>query len=299
MYLGHDSIPRPNGLGWHVVMDMVDRFLDQGHHVYYDNFFSSVQLAQDLLKRNTYMASTIRMKRKAWPSDLSAAAARKMKKGDVELRQDGNMVATLWKDKRVVSVFSTNSEAGMTKKERRAPGGKRDVLVPTPVANYNEGMGGVDLADQLSSYYTVGRPSIRWWRYLCWWLFQVSMVNSYLLYRASMPVVNGKPQAMRHIDFRWSVLRSLVQGNVARHRRAAPQAVSMKGISASNPLEHVNERLPGNKKNCVLCQQKNVRAPSGRGKKSVYGCLVCRVHLCPNTCHQEYHQCLNQSVTGQ
>ena len=33
--------------------------------------------------------------------------------------------------------------------------------------------------DQHHAYYPVGHPSVKWWRYLCWWLFQSAMINAY------------------------------------------------------------------------------------------------------------------------
>lgn len=39
--------------------------------------------------------------------------------------------------------------------------------VPATIS-YNKNTGGVDLNDQQRQYYTVGRKSRRWWRYLLW-----------------------------------------------------------------------------------------------------------------------------------
>ena len=171
MYLGRVTEPIPNGLGYHVIMKMAERFLETGRH-FFDNLFSLVKLGQDLEKKDTFMCSTIRLNRCGWPKELNAQVARKTKAGDVHFRQDGNMVATLWKDKRPVAVLSTltNTKPEMGEAERKAPGGMKKVAIPKPVLRYNESMGGVDLADQLHSYYPVGRPSVRWWRYICWWL---------------------------------------------------------------------------------------------------------------------------------
>ena len=73
----------------------------------------------------------------------------------------------------------------MWEAERKASGGKKKVLIPVPVLTYNASMDGVDLADQYHSYYPVGRPSVRWWHYLGWWLLQTAMVNSFVLFKNS------------------------------------------------------------------------------------------------------------------
>ena len=52
--------------------------------------------------------------------------------------------------------------------------------VPAAIS-YNKNMGGVDLNDQRRNYYAVGRKSRKWWRYLLWFLVDVSIVNGHIL----------------------------------------------------------------------------------------------------------------------
>ena len=259
-------------------------------------FFSSVKLAQDLQARSTLMCSKIRLNRKGWPKELSASVSKKMKCGEVKFCQDENMVATLWKHKRPVAILSTNAEPKMGETEGRAPGGKK-VAVPVPVLAYNRSMGGVDLFDQYASYYPVGRPSLKWWWYLCWWLFQVAMVNSFLLWKQNQPTSSSK-RGQRRIDFHLAVMKSLLEGTVSRPR-AAPQALSQAGVSASQPLTHTMERLPGNKKACYMCQTVKTRTDKGHTKKNVYGCAVCKPHFCKGQCFTVFHQELAQKVQTQ
>ena len=115
----------PHGLGHHVIMKMADRFLERGHHLFFDNYFSSVKLGQNLEETGTYTCSTIRMNRSGWPKELNAQCAKKMKAGDIHFRQDGNMVATLWKDKRPVAILSTNAQPEMGKQKGRHQGASR------------------------------------------------------------------------------------------------------------------------------------------------------------------------------
>ena len=64
-----------------------------------------------------------------------------MKKGEVHFRQDGNLVATVWRDKRAVAVLSTNADAKTGSVTWKAPGGKKDVTIPQPIIAYNAHMG--------------------------------------------------------------------------------------------------------------------------------------------------------------
>ncbi|XP_070573839.1 piggyBac transposable element-derived protein 4-like [Ptychodera flava] len=65
-YTGKKESPE-RGLGYQVVYNLTERYFNMAHHIYYDNFFSSVQLALDLLDRDVYVTSTIRQNRKGLP----------------------------------------------------------------------------------------------------------------------------------------------------------------------------------------------------------------------------------------
>ena len=141
VYLGRVMDPMPYGLGYHVVIKLGEEYLDKAHHFHFDNYFSSVNLAKKKKKQNktkqnkpggrkTCMCSTVRTNLGGWPKDLTAAPCtkqnktnkqKKMKSGEVIFRQDGNPVATLWKDKRPVAVQSTNCSPSMDKVEHKAP----------------------------------------------------------------------------------------------------------------------------------------------------------------------------------
>ena len=152
------------------------------------------------------------------------------------------------------------------KQKGRHQGASRKVAVPKPVLAYNTSMGGVDLADQHHSYDPAGRLSVRWWWYICWWLLQTAMVNSFIIWSQShqpAPTRKGK----RHVDFRLDVLRQLCKGNSVR-RRDGPQAVSQAGVTTSQPLSHTIERFPGSKKNCSVCEKAKKRTDKGYGVKT-------------------------------
>ena len=61
-YTGASDKP-VEGLGYKVVMELVKDHLYKNHHVYADNYFTSIQLASDLLDKDTYMCGTINKNR--------------------------------------------------------------------------------------------------------------------------------------------------------------------------------------------------------------------------------------------
>ena len=116
------------------------------------------------------------------------------------------------------------------------------------VDNYNRSMNGVD---QYTEYYSFIRKSVKWWRKLFFWLFEVTIVNSYILYctHTSNPCT--------HLQFRQSLVEALVSSHLAaappRPRLGRPRKCSQ---SASEVPEGFNLQLrhfPKRGKNERVC----------------------------------------------
>ena len=69
MYTGRVEGRLPEfGLGNRVVMNMMTPYLDRQHHVYFDRFFASPKLTDDLERRGTYSCCTVMLKRRGLPA---------------------------------------------------------------------------------------------------------------------------------------------------------------------------------------------------------------------------------------
>ena len=279
VYAGKSKVS-PNGLGYDVVMAMGSRYLEKHHHFFYDNFFSSVKLAKDLLSRETYSCSTIRTNRKGWPKKFSSTT-----RAPTQMRQIGNVVATFWFDKRAVNILSTNANPVFTTVTRRAPGGRVNKDIPEAVDIYNKGMGGVDLHDQYRAYYPVGRRSRKWWRCLVWFLVQVAICNGYHLYSAVFSKSVRTDTKLTPMKFRLELLRWLKASGSSR-KRAAPETARM----ARGSDTHTPVRLSGRKKTCYQCRKDKVKTASGKQRETVYGCSKCQIHLCEGACYAKFHK---------
>ena len=180
VYLGKEAnVPRANGLGYDVVMKMASPFLKTHRHIFFDNFFTSTKLMEDLLAQDTYACGTVRSNRK----DLPPCAKDKLRQGEKVCAQRGKLIFTKWHDKRDISFLSTNVLP--SEPSRLVPRIKngRDIQIEKPrVADvYTADMGGVDRADQLRAFYFAGYSSRKWYRYIFWFLFNLSVCNSFIL----------------------------------------------------------------------------------------------------------------------
>lgn len=137
-----------------VVYNLTQPLFGLYHQVYCDNFFSSISLFQTLYSNKTYACGTIRSNRKYFPKDL-LSEANSMGRGKYVYRQCDNLVATVWKDKKPVTMLSTLSHPTntVTFQRRKKDGTRIEVTCPSAVKLYNLNMSGVDKGDQMRGYY--------------------------------------------------------------------------------------------------------------------------------------------------
>ena len=82
------------------VLPLLDRNFGQNHHVYQDNYYNSVRLAQTLLDRNVRVCDTMRANR-GIPRDLEEDGTHS-KKGQSAFWSKGDVMVQVWKDKKLV-----------------------------------------------------------------------------------------------------------------------------------------------------------------------------------------------------
>ena len=76
IYTGKSDDGQENGLAYRVVTDLLSsQFLHKNHHVYFDNYFTTVALVQDLAKNATYTCVTIRSDRGKFPMSFTSKGA--------------------------------------------------------------------------------------------------------------------------------------------------------------------------------------------------------------------------------
>ena len=76
VYMGRqDGGVTEHGLGYHIVRELTQPFVGKHHHIFCDNFFTSIKLACDLLRDETYLCGTIRSNRQGLPNGLSPQKA--------------------------------------------------------------------------------------------------------------------------------------------------------------------------------------------------------------------------------
>lgn len=114
VYTGVGTVSGGDGLGASVVKKLMDPFKGSGHFVYYDNFFTSVDLAHDLLDQyGSFSCGTARSNRKKFPECLKKIKiARGVSKNKLGENSTVNCIA--WQDKKLVHFVDTISDPAET-----------------------------------------------------------------------------------------------------------------------------------------------------------------------------------------
>ena len=131
------------------------------YQVFCNNFFSTAGLFEELLQQNIYTCGTAQIDRHGFPETLKKVAI--TERGQHKSCQRGNLVATVWKDKKDAKMLSTMCDPCTTQTVERKQKDASKITIPCPeaVVVYNKYMGGVDQGDQFRHYSVSGQNASR------------------------------------------------------------------------------------------------------------------------------------------
>ena len=121
------------------------------YQIFYNNYFSTCCLFDTLLSYKLYACVTARTTRRELPETFKQV---QLERGEHLFFQHGNLVASVWMDKKLVTVLSTLAQADVTySAQRRVRDGSRiPVQCPDVVVLFYQYMAGVDRGDQHQQY---------------------------------------------------------------------------------------------------------------------------------------------------
>ncbi|XP_042856522.1 piggyBac transposable element-derived protein 4-like [Penaeus japonicus] len=268
VYMGQDRGSLPASMK--AVTDLMSAasLFDKGYELYTDNWYSSPTLFHHLQARKTNAVGTVRLNRKFMPKDL-----RVTKKGQIDSRSTATgMLALSWKDRKDVNMLSTihRSESVDLPPNRRGEVRTK----PKVVVDYNVGMKGVDLSDQMARSYEIPRKCHKWYQVLFYHLIDTALVNSYLVHR----YLGGR---LTHLEFRLQLIESLISA-VARQPPPGRRPPIRREVHPRHD-GHTLVAAPTYRR-CKQC-----RIARSKRKEVKFMCSQCDVGLCPGDCFNQYH----------
>lgn len=272
VYAGKNGETIKVGHSHDVVMRLMDGMLDKRRILYTDSYYTSVPLAEELLKKSTFLCGTIKPNRKFLPLE----AKTKQKRGtSLSAKNRQGIKFVKWTDKRTVCMLTSRKKHSCAIIEDRRGKRKPDVVI-----DYNNAKKGVDLSDQLASYYNCLRKTIKWYKKIMVELIcGTSIANAWYIHQ------KFGSKKMDLLKFREMIIDQLLQDNVT---------------VAQHTKQHFIETLPGtsrkDRKRCKECYKKisQTEGPVVAAKKTkrvMTFCAQCveKPSLCIS-CFQDVHK---------
>ena len=285
VYVGREISPE-RGLGARVVKDLTRSLVNKHYHIFCDNFFSSVGLFHELHEQGLYATGTLRSDRRGFPTELKLKAKKGFAmRGESESRHstvNSNLTVSVWQDTKPVTVCSTFCQTvPVDEVERKLKNGEhRNFPCPHAITTYNKYMGGVDKNDQLREYYHVRLKSRKYYKYLFWMVFDISITNA-------MIIAKSNPDLHQDIKstkaFRTALSHQLLEGYCSKKRKGRrPSELTKKFRKAHYPILG-----DGKQHRCFYCSQQKKR------RDTKWFCPDCNLYLChkghETDCFLQYH----------
>ena len=282
-----------------IVIYLIDFLLNQGFHVFVDNYYTSYNLAKFLSDNSTLCTGTIRIGRGV-PQLLSQMTVQVKDFGCVR-HEDILLVKFVDRKssgRKVIYLLDTSSVAEGEIHRRIVKGGHEDTVHrPTVIKRYNSNMGGVDLKDACMKPYDATRKSYKWCTKYGIHLFQIMHHNAWVIYRKS----GGQKSYLTFLEttIHFWVMRT-GDGRSCSATGGRPAFRVSSGVVENQPRSsipvHRLERLPPKPmqkhpaKKCRVCSRDK------RRKETVFVCVGCEGQpgLCVGECFRKYHEDMKQ-----
>lgn len=272
------------GISGNIVMSLMEPYLDKGHTLYTDNWYTSPHLYNLLHFRKTNACGTVKANRKNMPR-----LDQRLKVGEIVFSSTSNILALKWQDKREVRMLSTCHNADMVRTKKRIPGTDRHKYKPLCILDYNEHMGAVDRSDMLQSSIESVRKSVKWYKKVFFHFLDMTLLNAHAVYQ--MRTGKTIPVAKFQLDLVKNIISKYAVEDKSR------QSSSRKREDGESPLRlvarHFPKQLPKNEnskqtyRRCIVCSKNKQR------KETSYCCVSCDVPLCLLPCFERYHTIKN------
>lgn len=264
-----------------IVMTLLHPYLEKGHTLITDNWYTSPHLYNVLHKHKTNAFGTVRKNRKDMPHFEG-----KLTKGQFDYRCTNNLLALKWRDRKDVWMLSSAHEPKMIKSGRIHYRTGSPKLKPECVVDYNIKMGSVDHVDMVLSTINSCRKCLKWYKKYFFHLLDISIYNSYVLYQC----VTGKK--LKYKDFHLSLVKQILQKYPQNRKQAGGGKRNIENLpfrltGRHFPSKTLNAEGKSTRRKCVVCSRQK------RRKDTPYECKKCDIGLCVDTCFEIYHTQMN------
>ncbi|CAK1596150.1 unnamed protein product [Parnassius mnemosyne] len=263
IYTGKGDSIENEGLGYNVVMKLGNN-LPMNTLVVFDNFFTGCNLLEQLYDKHIYAVGTVRSNRKDLPETMKKQPKPlRLNKHEFSALTSEPITAIKWLDTKEVTLLTTAHQPLdiMYVKRTQKDGSRAEVLCPKAIASYTMSMGGVDLFDHYRSSYSINRKSRKFWMRLFFFMFDASIINSYITYSATHAVT-----AHSHREFRLRLARALI--NNYSQKKNTPKCTLYKQERGGGRVFEVPEEIRLLNIGTHMPQESNTRDAGSAAQKN-------------------------------
>lgn len=272
-------------LGYNVTTKLMNKYLFTGRTLYADNFFASLQLAEELLTQKTAFVGTLRANKPYIPREFLKNRTRQIHSSLFGFHNNDVALCSYVpkKNKAVILIstahYTTNVQGPHSK--------------PMVILDYNKNKAGVDTMDQMLGEYTCKRATKRWPLAMFYNILDIAALASFIAYNEVEPSVKSDKRR----QFMYKLVRQLATPEIEQ-RALNPRITRYPHITRAMmdydviPLVNsiTNDAPPvaprEHRKTCYLCQQHN-----NRQRKTRFACCDCLKYVCMEH-SEEMHRCM-------
>lgn len=246
-----------------------------------DNWYTSIELADELKKRGLTLVGTIRKNRKEIPNEFLPSNKRTCGSNLYGFTKNTTLISHVPKKRKAVLLISTMHHSGEIDPETNKP---------EIIAYYNKTKGGVDTVDEKCSKYCSSRRTRRWPMVVFFRLLDMSALNAFVVYQS---LQDSKP--ITRMIFLKTLAKQLTQPalqerlvntRLPRELRMSVARVLGTDMKQDEEAQH-EEKLPRDqRKTCYLC-------PAKKKRKTAYLCCNCKSPICLECSKKMCSECVN------
>lgn len=274
------------------VVKLCKPIVNSNRNVTADNWFSSLEVVDELLKRNLTYVGTMKKDKRTIPEEFLQNPRRPVASALYGFKEKMTLLSYVPKKNRAVNLISSMHNSVETNENKRKP---------EIIAYYNATKCGVDIMDMKCAVYSSSRRTRRWPVAVFYRMLNIGSVNSFIIFMSykDSPILTRfdfikqlsfeliKPHLQRRFSIP-SIQRTLkedirrVLGDDVPVEQ--PRRQGEEDDAAAGPSDKMEKR-----KTCATC-------PSVKKRKTAYKCIKCSKAICLECSRKVCLECAKEVV---
>ncbi|CAK1552928.1 unnamed protein product [Leptosia nina] len=247
------------------VLRLIQPIKGSNRNVTADNWFSSIELIDELTKHKITYVGTLKKNKREIPSEFQPQKKRNVLSSLFGFTKQKTICSHVPKKNRAVILVSSMHHNEVVDENTK---------IPEIILYYNSTKGGVDEADKKCSNYSSSRRTRRWPMVVFYRIVDLSGINAYILYNMHQPKITDRGVFLK------SLARSLVlpqmQKRVVCSQLPRELRLVIKRVLGEDMVEEdiqSPETSQGKRRACSIC-------PPKLHRMTVHTCVACCNPIC-------------------